>query len=163
MFKLWPLLIVDSLADGMVGYSLTTYYNSQRFTVPASTLGDITSISYFLSTTSTIFSGPLANRLGLINTMVFTHLPSSVTVLFFPLAPNLGFCILLFFVRTGLNNMDQAPRSALIAAAVRPEERTAVMGITSVLWTLAATLGPSLMGWSAEGDKFWVALSLQGC
>ncbi|ORY23688.1 major facilitator superfamily domain-containing protein [Naematelia encephala] len=162
MFKLWPLLIVDSLADGMVGYSLTTYYMERRFHIATSTLGDITSISYFLSAGSTIFSGPLANRLGLINTMVFTHLPSSAAVLLFPLAPNLALTIVLFFIRTGLNNMDQAPRAAFIAAAVQPSERTAVMGITSMLRTLAATTGPSVTGWLAESDQFWIAFVLAG-
>ena len=162
MYKLWPLLIVDSLADGMVGYSLTTYYVEQRFHVAASTLGDITSVSYFLSAASTIFAGPLANRLGLINTMVFTHLPSSAAVLLFPLAPNLTLCIVLFFIRTGLNNMDQAPRAAFIAAAVRPGERTAIMGITSMLRTLAATAGPSLTGLLAGSDKFWIAFVVAG-
>jgi MFS family permease len=162
MFKLWPLLIVDSLADGMVGYSLTTYYMDRRFHISASALGDITSVSYFLSAASTVFSGPLSNRLGLINTMVFTHLPSSAAVLLFPLSPNLALCIILFFIRTGLNNMDQAPRSAFIAAAVKPEERTAVMGITSVLRTLASTAGPSVTGWLAESDQFWIAFVAAG-
>ena len=162
MFKLWPLLIVDSLADGMVGYSLTAYYMEQRFQISASTLGDITSISYFLSAISTIFAGPLANRLGLINTMVFTHLPSSAAVLLFPLAPNLTLTIILFFIRTGLNNMDQAPRAAFIAAVVQPSERTAVMGITGTLRTLAATAGPSVTGLLAENDRFWIAFVAAG-
>ncbi|KAK4688415.1 hypothetical protein P7C73_g1695, partial [Tremellales sp. Uapishka_1] len=162
MFKLWPLLVVDSLADGMVGYSLTTYYLAQRFRAATSTLGDITSISYFFSATSTVFAGPLANRLGLVNTMVFTHLPSSIAVLIFPAAPNLVISVLLFFIRTGFNNMDQAPRAAFIAAAVKPEERTAVNGITSVLRTLAATAGPSVTGLLADHDKFWIAFVTAG-
>lgn len=133
MYKLWFLLTVDSLADGMTGYSLTVYYMDQKFDVPKSTLGDITSISYLLSSCSTVFAGPLSRRLGLINTMVFTHLPSSAAVLLFPVPSGIIFTVILFFVRTGLNNMDQAPRSTFIAAVVKPEERTAVMGITSVV------------------------------
>lgn len=162
MFKLWPLLIVDSLADGMVGYSLTAYYMERRFQLATSTLGNIASISYFLSAASNLFSAPLANRFGPVNTMVFTHLPSSTAVLFFPLAPNLTAAIILFFIRTGLNNMDQAPRSAFISASVPPSERTTVMGITSVLRTLASTAGPTVTGLLAESDHFWIAFVAAG-
>jgi MFS family permease len=107
MYKLWFLLIIDSLADGMVPYSLTNYYLDQKFHLPKSSLGDITSLSYLLSSCSTIFAGPLARRLGLIKTMVFTHIPSSAAVLFFPLPSGLWATVILFFIRTGLNNMDQ--------------------------------------------------------
>lgn len=69
---------------------------------------------------------------------------------------------ILLFVRAGLNNMDQAPRSALIAAVVKPQERTAVMGITSMLRTLAATTGPMVTGFLAAGDRFWIAFVAGG-
>jgi MFS family permease len=162
MYKLWFLLIVDSLADGMTGYSLTVYYMDQKFHLSKSTLGDITSVSYILSSVSTIFAAPLARHLGLINTMVFTHLPSSAAVLCFPFSSSIFFTVALFFLRTGLNNMDQAPRSAFIAAVVKPEERTAVMGITSMLRTLASTAGPSLTGLLAGNKRFWIAFVAAG-
>ena len=162
MYKLWFLLVIDSLADGMVGYSLTNYYIDQKFDLAKSTLGDIISTSYILSSCSTIFAGPLARRLGLINTMVFTHLPSSAAVLLFPLPKNLIMTVILFFIRTGLNNMDQAPRTAFISAVVKADERTAVMGITSMLRTLAATAGPSVTGILAGNDKFWIAFVAAG-
>jgi MFS family permease len=162
MIKLWFLLIVDSLADGMVGYSLTVYYLDRKFDLSKSALGDITSISYLLSSVSTIFAGPLCRHLGLINTMVFTHLPSSAAVLLFPFASSVFLTVALFFLRTGLNNMDQAPRSAFIAAVVKPEERTAVMGITSMLRQLAAAAGPSVTGLLAGNDRFWIAFVAAG-
>ncbi|BFZ59866.1 hypothetical protein YB2330_000887 [Saitoella coloradoensis] len=162
MYKLWFLLAVDSLADGMVSYALTSYYLDRKFHLSKSTLGDLISASYLLASCSTIFAGPLARRLGLINTMVFTHLPSSAAVLFFPIPQSLVITIILFFIRTGLNNMDQAPRSAFIAAVVKPEERTAVMGITSMLRTLASTVGPSITGGLAGQDKFWIAFVVAG-
>jgi MFS family permease len=146
----------------MTGYSLTIYYLDQKFDLPKSTLGDITSISYILSSCSSIFAGPLSRRLGLINTMVFTHLPSSTAVLLFPLPNGIYLTVALFFIRTALNNMDQAPRSAFIAAVVKPEERTAVMGITSMLRTLAATAGPSVTGLLAGNDRFWIAFVAAG-
>ena len=119
MYKLWFLLTVDSHADGMTPMALTTYYMNQKFHTGHSTLGDITSISYFLASCSTIFAGPLSRHLELINNMVFTHLPSSVAVLLFPAPSNIYLTVALFFLRTGLNNMDQAPRSAFIAAVVK--------------------------------------------
>jgi len=162
MYKLWFLLIVDSLADGMTPYSLTNYYMDQKFHLKKSTLGDIMSVSYFLAATSTVFAGPLSHRLGLINTMVFTHIPSSAAVLLFPAPSTLWLTVILLFTRTGLNNMDQAPRSAFIAAVVKPEERTAVMGITSMVRTLAATTGPSVTGILAGNNRFWVAFVAAG-
>lgn len=110
--------------------------------------------------------------------MVFTHIPSSAAVLIFPLPPVFWLTVcgpsvtmhhmltlfqaILLFVRAGLNNMDQAPRSALIAGIVKPEERTAVMGITSMVRTLAATTGPMVTGFLAGSDRFWVAFVAAG-
>ena len=162
MYKLWLLLIVDSLADGMTSLSLTYYYMDQKFQLSKSTLGDVSSTSYLLASCSTVFAGPLARHLGLINTMVFTHLPSSAAVLLFPVPRGAPLAVTLFFIRMGLNNMDQAPRTAFIAAIVRPEERTAVMGITSMLRTLASTVGPSITGLLADHDHFWIAFVVAG-
>ncbi|KIY02651.1 uncharacterized protein Z520_01116 [Fonsecaea multimorphosa CBS 102226] len=162
MYKLWFLLAIDSLADGMVPYSLTNYYMDIKFHPSKSTLGDVTSLSYFLGAIGAVFAGPLARKIGLINTMVFTHVPSSAAVLFFPFPPYLWLTAGLLLLRTALNNMDQAPRSAFIAAVVRPEERTAVMGITSMLRNLAAMTGPSVTGVLAEGDRFGVAFVAAG-
>ena len=162
MYKLWFLLAMDSLSDGMVPYSLTNYFMDQKFHPYKSTLGDITSISYLLSSIGSVFAGPLAKRIGLINTMVFSHAPSSAAVLFFPFPPVLWMAAALLMVRAGLNNMDQAPRAAFIAAVVKPEERTAVMGITATVRTIAAMLGPSLTGFLAAHNQFWIAFVIAG-
>ncbi|KAK0705879.1 major facilitator superfamily domain-containing protein [Lasiosphaeria miniovina] len=162
MALLWVFFMIDSLADGMVSMSWTTYYMDQKFHLPQSALGDILSASYFLATCSTIFAGPLARHIGLVNTMVFTHIPSSAAVLFFPLPQSVPVTVALLLLRVGLNNMDQAPRTALIAAVVRPEERTAVMGITGMLRTLASTTGPSITGVLAGNGRFWIAFVAAG-
>lgn len=162
MTKLWILLAVDSLADGMVPYSLTNYYLDEKFTPRKSTLGDVNSIAYVLGAISTVFSGPLARKIGLVNSMVFTHLPSSAAVLVFPFSPYLWLTVLLLFVRAGLNNMDQPPRSAFIAGVVRPDERTAAMGITTVVRTLAAMMGPTVTGILAGQNNFWIAFIMAG-
>jgi len=154
--------MVDSLADGMVSMSLTTYFIDRKFHPAKSVLGDMVSTSYLLSSLSSIFAGPLARRIGLVNTMVFTHVPSSLAVLLFPLPSTVAGTFALLLLRVGLNNMDQAPRTALIAAVVPAQERTAVMGITAVLRTLASTTGPSVTGVLAGREQFWVAYVAAG-
>ncbi|SPO04372.1 related to Staphylococcus multidrug resistance protein [Cephalotrichum gorgonifer] len=162
MYKLWFLLTIDSLADGMVSQTLTNFFLARKFDLSKAALGDIMSTALVLATVSTVFAGPLAHQIGLLNTMVFTHLPSSAAVLLFPFPSGLVLTTMLLYVRMGLNNMDQAPRAAFIAAIVKPEERTAVMGITSALRTLSMTLGPSLTGGLADKGKFWIAFVLAG-
>jgi MFS family permease len=162
MFKLWLLLAIDSLADGMTPYSLMNYYIDQKFSLSKSALGDITSASQFLCAVSSIFAGPLSRRIGLINTMVFTHLPSSLASAFIPLPPTIGWTIFLLLFRAALNSMDQAPRTAFIAAVVQPEERTGVMGITSMVRTLAMSIGPSITGLLGHNGTFWAAFLATG-
>lgn len=162
MCKLWFLLTVDSLADGMVSYTLTNYYLDRKFLLSKSRLGDFMSTNYILGSISSVFAGPLARHMGLVNTMVFTHLPSSVAVLLFPIPQGIVLTVILLFIRGGLNNMDQAPRAAFIAAVVKPGERTAIMGITNTLRTLASTIGPTITGALADTDKFWVAFVAAG-
>jgi MFS family permease len=162
MYKLWVLLAIDSLADGMTPYSLMNYYVDQKFHLSKSTLGDITSASQFLCAVSAVFAGPLAKRIGLINTMVFTHLPSSISSAFIPLPSSVGWTVGLLLFRAALNSMDQAPRTAFIAAVVKPEERTGVMGITSMVRTLASSAGPSITGLLSGNGTFWVAFLATG-
>ncbi|KAH6695409.1 major facilitator superfamily domain-containing protein [Plectosphaerella plurivora] len=162
MYKLWFLLVIDSLADGMASQTLTTYFIDRKFDLSKASLGDIMSTALILGTISTVFAGPLARHLGLLNTMVFTHLPSSIAVLLFPAPSGLLLTIVLLYIRMGLNPMDQAPRAAFIAAVVKPDERTAVMGITSTLRTLAMAVGPSVTGALAGGQKFWIAFVAGG-
>ncbi|OAL07669.1 MFS transporter-like protein [Phaeosphaeriaceae sp. SRC1lsM3a] len=162
MYKLWILLAIDSLADGMTPYSLMNYYVDQKFHLSKATLGDITSASQFLCAFSAIFAGPLAKKIGLINTMVFTHLPSSIASAFIPLPSSVGYTVGLMLFRAALNSMDQAPRTAFIAAVVKPEERTGAMGITSMVRTLAMSVGPSITGLLSGGGQFWVAFLATG-
>lgn len=162
MYKLWFLLAVDSLADGMSPISLTTYYMDTKFKPSKAALGDVTSVSFFLGAVTSVFAGTLSRHLGLINTMVFTHVPSSAAVLIFPLPSAFWMAAILLMIRQGLNNMDQAPRSAFIAAVVRSDERTAVMGITSTLRTVASMAGPTLTGFLAAKDQFWIAFVAAG-
>jgi MFS family permease len=162
VYKLWMLLAIDSLADGMTPYSLMNYYVEGKFHLSKSALGDITSASMFLCAVSSIFAGPLSKHIGLINTMVFTHLPSSLASAFIPLPGSVGWTVALLLFRAALNSMDQAPRAAFIAAVVQPGERTGVMGITAMVRQLAMSVGPTITGVLAANNRFWAAFLATG-
>ncbi|KAF2672253.1 MFS general substrate transporter [Microthyrium microscopicum] len=162
MYKMCALFAMDSLGGGMSPWSLINYYLDLKFHVSSSTLGTIASVAFFISAMSTLFASPLARRIGLINTMVFTHLPASIATSLLPAPPTLAPTVGLLFFRSALANMDQAPRAAFVAAVVRPEERTAVMGVNSMLRTLAQSLGPSITGLLAGGNRFWLAFVVAG-
>lgn len=116
----------------------------------------------FLSTLGNIFSASLSRRLGLIPSMVLTHLPSSLFLAFLPLAPTLPLTILFLVLRSAMSSMDQAPRSAFLSSVVLPHERTAVMGTVNVLKTLSQSAGPSVTGVLAGEGRFWVAFVVAG-
>ncbi|KZM21341.1 uncharacterized protein EKO05_0008857 [Ascochyta rabiei] len=162
LFKLCSLFFLDSLGSGMVPFSLINFYLDRKFGLPKGKLGGIMSATWFLSTLGNIFSASLSRRLGPINAMVSTHLPSSIFLGTIPLAPSLPLTIAFLIGRSLLSSMDQAPRSAFLASVVLPEERTAVMGIVNTLKILSQSAGPWLTGLLAGSGRFWVAFVVAG-
>ncbi|KAF9701980.1 hypothetical protein EKO04_000396 [Ascochyta lentis] len=162
LFKLCSLFFLDSLGSGMVPFSLINFYLDRKFGLPKGKLGGIMSATWFLSTTSTLFSASLSRRLGPIKAMITTHLPSSLFLGILPLAPSLPLTIAFLIGRSLLSSMDQAPRSAFLASVVLPEERTAVMGIVNTLKILSQSAGPWLTGLLAGSGRFWVAFVVAG-
>jgi predicted MFS family arabinose efflux permease len=162
LLKLCSLFFVDSLGSGMVPFSLINLYVERKFHLEKSKLGGIMSATWFLSTVGTIFSSSVAKRLGLIQAMVATHLPSSIFLALLPLPPDLPLTICLLIGRAILSSMDQAPRSAFLSRVVLPEERTAVMGIVNILKTLSQSCGPWVTGLLAGHGQFWVAFVVAG-
>jgi predicted MFS family arabinose efflux permease len=116
----------------------------------------------FVSTIGNVFAASLAKRLGLIQAMVATHLPSSIFLALLPVPSGLPLTICLLVGRSVLSSMDQAPRSAFLSLIVLPEERTAVMGVVNILKTLAQSSGPSVTGILAGHGHFWVAFVVAG-
>jgi sugar phosphate permease len=94
--------------------------------------------------------------------MVFTHLPSAIFLILLPLPSQLSGAITLLVLRSTLASMDQAPRSAFMAAVVLPEERTSVVGIVNMAQTVGRSVGPLFTGLLAAGGKFWVAFVVAG-
>ena len=162
IIRLCCLFSVDSLSSGMVSISLTAFFMERKFHMPQGKLGTVLSIASFASTISNIFAAAIARRFGLIKTMVFTHLPSAIFLALIPVPSSLIFAVIFIFLRATLSSMDQAPRTAFLAAIVLPSERTAVMGVVNTVKTLASSGGPMITGVLAGSDRFWVAFVAAG-
>lgn len=162
LLRLCALFAIDSLASGMVPYSLINFYMDRKFHMPKSTLGDIMSAVWIMSSIGNIFASAISKRIGLIKTMVFTHLPSAIFLALLP-APNVVWLTVVLLVARGtLASMDQAPRSAFLSKVVQAEERTAVMGIVNVVKTLSQSGGPTATGVLAGEGRFWIAFVVAG-
>jgi MFS family permease len=104
----------------------------------------------------------IADRIGLVNTMVFTHLPSSLLLILVPFVPNLGWVIVLLLVRSALSQMDVPTRSSYVMAIVSPGERAAAASITSVPRSLASAVSPLIAGYLLGVSTFGWALIIAG-
>lgn len=162
VLKLCGLFGVDSLGSGMVATSLITFFLKRKFGVLERELGTISSAAWVFSSLGTIFAVSLAKRMGLIKTMVLTHLPSVIFLTLFPFPASLTLTIFLLVARASLSSMDQAPRSAFLSAVVLPQERTAVMGIITTVNTMSQSSGPLITGALAGRGKFWIAFVVAG-
>lgn len=146
VLKLAVLFAVDSFAGGFVVQGLIAYWFHLRFGV------DITGLSAIFfgvnvgAALSFLAAPPLAQRIGLLNTMVFTHLPSNVLLILVPVMPNAGLAITMLLSRSLLSQMDVPTRQSYTMAVVAPDERAAVAGITSVARSAAAAAAPVFAG-----------------
>lgn len=162
LLRLCALFAIDSLASGMVPYSLINFYMDRKFHMPKSTLGEIMSVVWVMASIGNVFASAISKRIGLVKTMVFTHLPSAIFLALLP-APNVVWLTVVLLVARGtLASMDQAPRSAFLSKVVAAEERTAVMGIVNVVKTLSQSGGPTVTGVLAGSDRFWIAFVVAG-
>ncbi|CAN8104617.1 unnamed protein product [Discula destructiva] len=162
LLRLCALFAVDSLASGMVPYSLINFYLDRKFHMPKNALGDIMSVVWIMASIGNIFASAISKRIGLVKTMVFTHLPSAIFLGMLPAASTIWFTIVLLVARGTLASMDQAPRSAFLSKVVSGEERTAVMGIVNVVKTLSQSGGPTITGILAGDQRFWIAFVVAG-
>ena len=162
LLKLCSLFFFDSLASGMVPNSLIVLYISRKFRLAEGKLGTIIASAQFVSSIGNIFASSVAKRIGLVRTMVFTHLPSAIMLALIPAPSSLALTIVLLVARASLASMDQAPRSAFLSAIVRAEERTAVMGVVNTVKTSSQSSGPLITGSLAGGGRFWIAFVIAG-
>jgi MFS family permease len=142
VLKLSGLFALDSFAGGFVIQSFAAYWFYVRFGVNPATLGFI----FFGANIFAGISALLASRFGLVNTMVFTHLPSNVLLILVPLMPTLSLAVLALFLRFSISQIDVPTRQSYTMAVVRPEERSATAGITGVARTTGAAVAPLFAG-----------------
>ena len=146
VYKLAALFSLDSFAGGFAVQSLLALWLFERFELSLAAA----SIFFFWSNVLTAFSYPVAARLGarfgLVNTMVFTHIPSSLCLILAALSPNLTVVLALLLVRSALSQMDVPTRTSYVMAVVTPAERTAAASVTAVPRSLASSISPALAG-----------------
>lgn len=148
--RLCALFAVDSFAGGFLGTALVAWFFFERFGVGAGTVGLLFAAARVANALSHLAAAWLARRIGLVNTMVFTHLPSSLLLATVPIAPSFGVAAALFLLREGLVEMDVPTRQSYVLAVVRSEERTFASGATLVVRTLGWAAGPAVAGWAME-------------
>ncbi|HEX3582194.1 MAG TPA: MFS transporter, partial [Thermoanaerobaculia bacterium] len=160
--KLSALFAIDSFAGGLVVQSILAWWFYRRFGLSPATLGAIFFGANILAGVSALAASSLARRIGLLNTMVFTHLPSNVLLLLVPFMPNLGLAITVLLLRFSISQMDVPTRQSYVMSVVDPAERTAAAGITGVARTTGAALAPILAVPLISGTRDWVPFVAAG-
>jgi MFS family permease len=146
VLKLCSLFGLDAFAGGFVIQSIVAYWFHVRFGVDPATLGAIFFGANILAGISALAAAWVAARIGLVNTMVFTHLPSNILLLLLPLMPNLPLAIAALLLRFSISQMDVPARQSYTMAVVAPDERSAAAGVTGITRTIGASLSPALAG-----------------
>lgn len=147
VYTLAALFSLDAFGGGFVVQSLVALWLYQRFGLSISAAGAIFFWTGVLTAFSYLVAARIASRIGLLKTMVFTHLPSSVCLILIPFMPELGYAVALLFVRSALSQMDVPTRSSYVMAVVPPAERAAAASVTSVPRSLASAVSPVLAGY----------------
>jgi len=138
------LFALDAFGGGFILQSLIAAWFHTRFEVDPALLGTIFFCANLLAAASALSAAALAKRFGLLNTMVFTHLPSNLLLILVPLMPNLPLAIGVLLVRFSISQMDVPTRQSYTMAVVQPDERSAAAGITAVARSIGAALSPYL-------------------
>jgi predicted MFS family arabinose efflux permease len=162
VYTLAALFCLDAFAGGFVVQSIVALWLYQSFAMSLSTAGALFFWTGVLTAGSYLVAARIAARFGLINTMVFTHIPSSLCLIAIPFVPGLEHVIALLFVRSALSQMDVPTRSSYVMAIVPPPERPAAASITSVPRSLAAAVSPLLSGYLLGLSTFAWPLLIAG-
>jgi MFS family permease len=146
VMKLSALFALDAFAGGFVIQSMVAYWFHLKFGVEAGLLGGIFFVANILAGVSALLAARLASRIGLINTMVFTHIPSNVLLCLVPFMPTLALAITVLFLRFSISQMDVPTRQSYTMAVVAPDERSAASGVTTIARSVGAAISPALAG-----------------
>jgi MFS family permease len=162
VYTLAALFSLDAFGGGFVVQSMLALWLHQRFDTSMATAGVVFFWMGVLTAASYLVAVRIAGRFGLLNTMVFTHIPSSVCLILLPFAPSLGYAIVLLFLRSALSQMDVPTRTSYVMAIVTPEERPGAASITSVPRSLAAAISPFFSGYLLGMSTFGWPLIVGG-
>ena len=158
--RISALFALDSIGGGFLAGAMLAVFFTRRFGAGADALAFLFAASRILNAGSHLAAAWLARRIGLVRTMVFTHLPSSLLLVTVAFAPSLPVAAALFLLREGLVEMDVPTRSSFVMAVVAPEERTRVAGITHLVRLAGWAVGPLIAGALMTGAGLWVPLAI---
>jgi MFS family permease len=145
--KLSSLFALDSFAGGFVIQSIVSLWFFTKFGVDLTTLSYIFSVAGVLTAFSYLAAAKIADRIGLINTMVFTHIPSNILIILVAFAPTFPLAVALYLARMALSQMDVPTRQSYLVAVVKENERTAAAGITNISRNITQSISPSIAGY----------------
>ncbi|MDO8362738.1 MAG: MFS transporter [Actinomycetota bacterium] len=164
VYRLAALFSLDAFGGGFVVQSLLALWLFQRFDLSVGAAGVLLSVTGTLSAASGFVAAWLAGRIGLVRTMVFTHLPANVFLIAAAFVPSLPWAITMLVLRSLLSSMDVPARTSYVMAVVSPAERAAAASVTNVPRSLAAALPPTAAGWLLERSSFgWPLVIAGGC
>ena len=146
VLRLSGLFALDAFAGGLVIQSMVAYWFHVKFGIEAGLIGSIFFGANVLAGISALLAGRLAKKIGLINTMVFTHVPSNILLMLVPLMPTLPLAIGVLLARFSISQMDVPTRQSYTMAVVAPDERSAASGVTAIARSVGAAISPSLTG-----------------
>jgi MFS family permease len=149
--RISALFFVDSLGGGFLTTAMLAVFFVRRFDVGTGTIAALFLAARAANALSHLAAASLARRIGLVNTMVWTHLPSSLLLVTVACAPDFPTAAVLFLLREGLVEMDVPTRQSYVMAVVGPDERTVASGVTNLVRMAAWAIGPALAGASMEG------------
>ncbi len=162
LFKISTLFALDSLAGGFLTTALLSYFFFERFGASEFLIGSLFFGARVMNAASHLGAAWLARRIGLVNTMVFTHIPSSLLLMTVAFAPSFPVAAILFLLREGLVEMDVPTRQSYVLAVVQPEERTVASGVTNLVRVAAWAVAPTFAGALLAGRFYYLPLVLGG-
>jgi len=162
VYTLAALFSLDAFGGGFIVQSMVALWLYQRFAMSLATTGTIFFATGILTAFSFLIAVRIAKRIGLVKTMVFTHIPANLCLVAIPFMPDLGYVIALLFVRSALSQMDVPTRSSYVMSIVAPEERPAAASITTVPRSLASAASPFMAGYLLGVSSFGWPLLIAG-
>jgi MFS family permease len=156
--RISSLFAIDSLAGGFLTTAMLSFFFFERFGASEAVVAGLFFGARLLNAVSHLGAAWLAKRIGLVNTMVFTHIPSSLLLVSVAFAPSFAVAAVLFLIREGLADMDVPTRQSYVLAVVEPRERTVVSGVTTLVRVAAWAVAPAFAGLIMTGDTMFLPL-----